>query len=248
MHTGAPGAGDTVIDIGCGSGETTLALSSLVGSGGRVLGVDVSEVMLSLARERARDEQLTNVDFLLADAQTHGFESAACDLVLSRFGVMFFNSPVLAFKNISKALRKNGRIVFVTWAELENNPWFKIPGQAAVARLGRPAPVDPRAPGPFAFAEKKYVEGILQSANLGDITIEEKELTLVVDGSASDAADLACNLGPAVRLMKEKSGTAEDFEAIRHSVASSLERWCLANTVEVPCTVRFYSCRPEEDS
>jgi ubiquinone/menaquinone biosynthesis C-methylase UbiE len=105
--------GERVIDVGCGSGATTLAAAPLVGAQGSVLGVDVSEPMLAVARRRAAG--LGNVRFVAADAQTHAFEPGAQDLVLSRFGVMFFDDPPRAFASLRRALRPGGRLCFVCW-------------------------------------------------------------------------------------------------------------------------------------
>ena len=158
--------GERVLDIGCGAGGSTLALAAAVGAVGSVLGLDLSEPLLARAEERRRDLALGNVRFARGDAQDHPFAPGGFDLAASRFGVMFFADPVAAFRNIARALRPGGRLVFVAWAGPEHNPWFAIPQRAAVARLGPVAPTPPDAPGPMAFRDAARVTGLLEAAGL----------------------------------------------------------------------------------
>src|SRR5262249_51171730 len=135
----------------CGCGATTLALARHVGPGGRVLGVDISAVMLERARERARAANLAQVEFANADAQTHAFAKEAWDCVYSRFGVMFFADPARAFANLRSALRRGGRVSFACWRAMPENPWVMVPIAALTTFLTPPPPPPPGAPGPFAF-------------------------------------------------------------------------------------------------
>jgi SAM-dependent methyltransferase len=160
----APRPGERVVDVGCGTGATTLAVAEKVGTRGSVLAVDISEPMLAIARRRSTERGHGHVRFLHGDAQSHDFEPKAYDLVLSRFGVMFFSDPVAAFANLMSALRPGGRLAFVCWAPLEDNPWFKEPLAAGIRWLGPPEPQPPRAPGPLALAETGYIEEILRDA------------------------------------------------------------------------------------
>jgi len=139
----APAPGQRVLDVGCGTGTTVLQLAGAVGPGGHVQGLDVSEPMLALARQRVAAAGAGNVDLVLDDAQTFAFDAGSRDLVFSRFGVMFFADPPAAFANLRRALVPGGRLVFVCWADLADNPWFKVPRDAAIARLG-PVPPTPR--------------------------------------------------------------------------------------------------------
>jgi SAM-dependent methyltransferase len=162
-----PGQG--VLDLGCGTGASTIRAAGIVGPQGCAEGVDISTVMLDRARIRAYDSHATNVAFTLADAQTHRFSPAEFDIMISRFGMMFFNDPVAAFANIARAIRPGGRMVFAAWGPLPRNPWFLIPRDIAIARLGAPAPLDPSAPGPFAFADSARVIHLMAQAGLRDI-------------------------------------------------------------------------------
>jgi SAM-dependent methyltransferase len=165
----APQAGETVLDIGCGGGDTALELSRLVSPNGTVVGVDLSAAVLAFARRAA--EGCERVRFVQADAQMFPFESASFDAAFSRFGVMFFADPAAAFINIRRSLKPNGRLAFVCWRALEENQLDIVPLTAASAHLP-PQPVGDRdAPGPFALADPDRVHGILKGAGFEEIDI-----------------------------------------------------------------------------
>lgn len=235
--------GQQVLDIGCGCGATTLALGHTVGPEGAVVGLDISEPLLARAEERRAAAGLTNVSFLNADGQIHewGEDTGRFDLAASRFGVMFFKDPTAAFANLAKALRPGGRMVFVAWAEVGKNPWFSVPRDAAISRLGAPAPADPHAPGPLAFADLERVTGILEAAGLSDVRGEERGVDVTLPGTARDAASLASNIGPASRISKEKNGTPEDVAAIAEAVAQVFVEYEGAGRVNVPARLNFFS-------
>lgn len=161
--------GDAVIDIGCGTGATTRAAAAQ--TSGEVLGVDVSGPMLAEARRRAAD--LPNVRFVHADAQAHRFDGTA-DVVISRFGVMFFGDPVAAFANIRSALRPDGRLAMVVWRTFDENPWGSVALNAF--SLGRELPLPPPgAPGPFALGDPERLRTVLGDAGWADITVGAEE-------------------------------------------------------------------------
>src|SRR6266446_7631312 len=124
-----PGAGERIVDVGCGCGATTIAFARKVGPTGHVLGIDVSAPMLARARQTAPAGM--PVDFVLADATVYPFVAASFDLMVSRFGVMFFAEPAVSFANMRRALRPSGRLAFVCWREPRDNPWLMLPLQAA---------------------------------------------------------------------------------------------------------------------
>ncbi len=157
-------AGERVLDVGCGCGQTSLQLADKVGPRGSVTGIDLSAPMLERAQARAAGLGLANVRFLNADAQTTPLGSAAFDLIFSRFGVMFFADPTAAFANLRASLAPGGRVSFVCWQELKLNPWMRVPLLAAAQHIPLPAPAAPDAPGPFSFAAPARVRGILASS------------------------------------------------------------------------------------
>jgi SAM-dependent methyltransferase len=160
---------ESVLDIGCGNGTSTID-AARAASDGRALGVDLSSEMLSRARRAASVAGVTNVEFLRADAQVHLFGGLTFDIALSRFGVMFFADPAAAFANIERALKPGGRIAWIVWRSLAENEFFSEVRQA-IAR-GRDLPVPPSgAPSPFGLADPEYTEHMLRAAGFDAIDI-----------------------------------------------------------------------------
>jgi SAM-dependent methyltransferase len=229
--------GDRVLDVGCGCGASSLAAARRVAPGGRVLGADVSAPMLARARERAAEAGLEDLEFVQADAQTHDFGAAAFDAVVSRFGVMFFETPERAFGNLRRALSARGRLAFVCWQSLGRNPWMAAP-LAAVARHlpSLPPPPDPNAPGPFAFADPERVRGILEGGGFEAVRIESLEGTLSVGGatSAEEAGAFVIEMGPAGRALREMGADEALRRRAAEDAARALEPWVGDDGVAVP--------------
>jgi SAM-dependent methyltransferase len=199
FEAAAPRAGEAVIDVGCGAGETTLRAAAVTG---KALGVDVSEPLLERARARASAAGST-ARFALADATAYDFSAEAADLLISRFGVMFFADPAASFANIRRGLRPGGRLAFVCWQEPKLNPWFMLPYAAAVKHappLPKPGPEDP---GPFAFADETRVQRILAAAGFANIALTPLALALDVGngGGLDNAVATSMTIGPASRAL-----------------------------------------------
>ncbi len=192
-------AGEHVLDVGCGCGDTTIALRKL---GADVLGVDVSGPMLDHARSRNAE-----VSYLQADAATSDFSGRQFDLVFSRFGIMFFSDPVPAFINIRNAMSPTARLLFVCWQPPAANPWMSAAGRAIAPFLPAPetAP-DPRAPGPFAFADADYVSDLLSQAGFREVSISPYPHSLRVADDVDQAVHFQTQLGPASRAINELDG------------------------------------------
>ena len=211
MDRARPEPAERVLDIGCGCGQTTLALAARVGERGLVLGLDISDPMLERARDRVREASAKNALFQQADAQTHRFDTSdrsEFDLLFSRFGVMFFASPVEAFTNLMSALRPGGRLTFVAWQRLDRNPWMHLPIVAAAKHLPpNDPPPEPNAPGPFAFADQERVEGFLRESGFENIRHESLERDLLVGGgrSLADTVEFLAQLGPAGAALRDAS-------------------------------------------
>ncbi len=210
-----PQAGERVLDIGCGCGQTTLALAQQVGPLGAVTGVDVSQPMLEVARGRAVPAGSARPSFIEIDAQTGDLGQGVFDGAFSRFGVMFFADPVAAFANIGRSLKPRGRLTFVCWRPYEENPWMRTPAEAAASLLpaafATMAP-DPLAPGPFAFADPVRVWDILETA--GFRAIEIRPFNAPIGGGGLDeTVALSMRVGPLGGAMRENPRLAKPIAA-----------------------------------
>ena len=206
LAAAAPRHGEHVIDIGCGTGGTTAALAHAVGIAGHVLGVDISETLI----EAARSHRLENATFVVGDAATHPFKAEACDLVYSRFGVMFFADPVAAFRNIRRALKPTGRLVFIAWRMPQENPWGTVPARAAQPFLPpqpRPGPEDP---GQFSFGDRARVERILGEAGFQRLRLEPIDRQIWMGPSVADVGAGAGRFGPLARAFAGAEPAAID--------------------------------------
>jgi len=192
--------GERVLDIGCGTGGTSLLLAEAVGPGGAVTGVDVSQPMLALARTRARAK---NIQFIEADAATYPFRPEH-DLIFSRFGVMFFVDPASAFANIRNAAAKSARLAFICWRAAAENEWASLPYGIAKPLLPAQPLADPHAPGPFAFADAAYLRAILERAGFSAIRIAPFQGYMNLGRDPAQAAFQSTNLmGPTSRALRD---------------------------------------------
>lgn len=230
-------AGLRVVDVGCGCGQTSLQLAQRVGARGRVLGVDVSGVMLARARARAAEARASRAEFLLADAQTAAFERSF-DLVYSRFGVMFFADPVAAFGNLRRALVSGGRLAFVCWQALDRNPWMSVPLSAAARHVSLPPPPPPGAPGPGSLADPERVARILDQAGFEQVSLEavETKLCIAGGGGVEEAARfLLEGVGPTSQALRDASEHA--LAVVGRSLREALEAYLTPRGVEMGAAV-----------
>ncbi|MBR0875316.1 class I SAM-dependent methyltransferase [Bradyrhizobium tropiciagri] len=223
LAAAGPKRGEHVIDVGCGTGDTLLALAKIVGPSGAVLGVDVSAAMLDFARDRSTGAELGNVTCALADATTYGFEPGWADLVYSRFGVMFFDNAVKAFANIRSGMKEDGRLVFVCFRTLPESPWFHVPIEAARPHVPPQPPADPTAPGMFSFANKDRLHGVLAEAGFHDIVLDATDVPFHGRDVAQSMAFIT-QAGPLPALLEKASDKqrARAIEAVRNALAAKL--------------------------
>jgi SAM-dependent methyltransferase len=241
----APTPGERVLDLGCGCGETALALAGRVGAKGFVLGVDLSEPMLARARQRAAAAGLGQLEFMAADAQTAALGEARFDAAFSRFGVMFFAAPEAAFANVRRALAPGGRLAFVCWRPVSENAWVLVPMQAAAPLFpSLPAPPPPDAPGPFSFGDAGRVRRILEAAGFGEIQIEPADLAMTPGGGDLDAAaEIFLDVGPLGSALREMGAGAELRERTRQAVRRAFEPHLRAGRVELGSAVWLVQAR-----
>lgn len=214
-----PGPGQAVVDIGCGAGALSLnvAASAMNVS---VTGVDVSAPLIELAKQRSAAVS-AGIEFVVADAAVWR-PAEPVDLVISRFGVMFFADPAAAFANIRAGVKSKGRLRFACWRPLPENTWALAPLQAAMHLLkAPPAPPQPGTPGPFAFGDADYVSRVLTEGGWSNISITpwDGELTLP-GGSAEKAAEFMLEMGPLWRAIIDQG---IDPEAVKGAVVAKLK-------------------------
>ena len=197
----APTPGMAILDVGCGTGATTMALARIAGPSGKLTGVDVSLPMLGLARQRAKEAGLA-ISFLEEDASAKRF-APEHDLIFSRFGVMFFDDPAAAFANLKTALRPGGRLAFVCWRTPPENPWASAPLVAARPLLPETPPPDPLAPGPFAFADPERVKAILAKAGFKDVAVRKQDGVMRMGRDIDVVAAQTLRIGPLSRALGE---------------------------------------------
>ena len=208
--------GSMVLDVGCGSGTTTLEIARRVGPGGRVLGLDISAPMLDVGRTRLAALEVDGVTFDNKDVGAYPFEAGTFDRVFSRFGVMFFIDPVAAFANIRLGMKSGGRLAFACWQALDRNPWFEVPLRVALRHLPAPPPAGPEEPGPLAFGDPDRVRRILSGAGFIDVDLKSHETMLPVARDVPETVERLVQLGPASRLL------ANAPDAIKARVANDL--------------------------
>jgi len=197
MTAASLSTGERVIDVGCGCGDTTFEIARLVGPSGYAHGIDISTPILAQANERAVSASEKNVTFERADAQIHRFDPAAFNVIFSRFGIMFFDDPVVAFKNLRSALKSGGRIAFVAWQSAKNNEWISLSLDVVAKHIPLSAPPGPEEPGPLSFGDTERLKQILVQAGFSDIGIEGVSIPFIVGDNLDYAAKFLTQMGPA---------------------------------------------------
>ncbi len=201
--------GQSVLDVGCGTGQTTVEIAKRVGVDGRVVGLDVSGVMLEAARQRAKTAAVA-ATFLEADAQVAPLPHRSFDTVFSRFGVMFFSDPRQAFSNFRGALKPDGCITFLCWQAVSENPWVAKPLAAMAEYVPLPEPPPKKAPGEFSFSQRERILSVLSRSGFVDIDLHDLRTPLVLEAELAVAVDFFSHLGPAASLLREaEEGVAE---------------------------------------
>ena len=201
--------GAKVLDVGCGWGDTALALADITGPSGTVLGLDCCDAFLDKGREDARKSGLDNISFIAADVQGYPFEPEY-DFCFSRFGMMFFSNPVAAMRNIHRALKPGGELMFITWRRLEENPWLSA-GKETVLDFLPPPGNDARVcgPGPFSMSNPEMVTRQLETAGFTGISVEPIDGPVTAGDSLEQAVEFQLAIGPAGEIFREAGDIAE---------------------------------------
>jgi hypothetical protein len=230
--------GEQVLDIGCGGGTSSFAAAQAVGPAGSVLGADISSTLLAHAHTLRGDSPAVFVD---ADAETYPFEPASRDVMISRFGVMFFEHPTDAFRNMARALRPGGRMVFATWGAIPENPFFVLPAGIAKAYLGPTPKTDPDAPGPFSLRDVDMVLEMLKTAGLQDAQVDVCEVLLTPTGGAGGFTDLALEIGPAAVALAHFDASNAQQDKLRTLIADAVAPYLVDGEVRIPAQINVFS-------
>jgi ubiquinone/menaquinone biosynthesis C-methylase UbiE len=216
--------GTRAVDVGCGWGDTAIELARKVGPTGSVLGLDCCDAFLEKGRADAKAAGLDNVRFIVADVQTYAF-AREFDFAFSRFGMMFFANPVAAMRNVRSALVPGGRLMFITWRALDDNPWLGVP-KAVVLHFLPPPGDDAQTcgPGPFSMANPDVVRAQLAAAGFVDARFERVDGPVMVGRDVDQAVEFQLALGPAGEIVREAGELAnarrsEIVDALRHALS-----------------------------
>jgi SAM-dependent methyltransferase len=234
--------GESVLEIGCGTGALTVPVAEAIGEHGRLVAVDISEPMLGAARQRVGDRGLRNITLLHGDAQVFAFEPAVFDLATSRMGVMFFADPAAAFRNIGGALKPGGRLVFACWAPLAENRHWLISYDIALRHLGPPAPPSAHEPGPLAFGDPDYIGGVLAAAGFAEIAVERAHPT-ITGGSPEEEARQALLMGPTARLIEEKNPAEATRQLIAREIEAAFAAEAASGPIRLAATIFLVAAR-----
>ena len=206
-----------LLEIGCGSVDLSESLS-LNNRDSTIDAIDISYNILILAQERI--SKINRVNFIHGDAETCKFKNKFYDLVYSRFGVMFFNNPKLAFTNLRRSITKQGKLIFLSWNKIENNPWMEYPSQAAFKVLSQPEKQKENSPGAFSLAKKTVIKETLVDSGFDNVDSRKYDININL-GELEQAVHFATQLGPAATPYAEATNSqkSEARAAIKDELA-----------------------------
>jgi ubiquinone/menaquinone biosynthesis C-methylase UbiE len=215
----------SVLDVGCGCGALTLTIAGIADS---VVGIDISAPLTKIASERARTAHIENVEFIVADAQTHAFASGTFDLLISQFGLMFFDDPAGALLNLRRSLASDGRLAFVCWQGLSANEWLTVVSNEVAARAEMPEFGGlAKGPGMFALMDQDETTALLESAGFSQVAFEPITPTILIGGGGTvdESMDFLLGMGMVRGLIGLAGPEAHDkvVEAVRLSLTERYE-------------------------
>jgi SAM-dependent methyltransferase len=241
-----PEAGQRVLDIGCGLGDTTQQIAALVGAEGEAVGVDAAANFIDTATAEAAEAGVENARFFVADVQSDPL-GGPYDLAFSRMGTMFFISPVAAMRNVRQSLVPGGKLVMVVWRRREDNLWLYRAQQIVEGIVQKPEEYDEPTcgPGPFSMAGADTTSDILTHAGFTDISLTRSDLDILGGTTIDEALDLVMSIGPAGEILRLQGDRAADLlpqvdAALREGLAEYVrddgQVWAPASTWIVTAT------------
>ncbi|MDC3081713.1 class I SAM-dependent methyltransferase [Paracoccaceae bacterium] len=213
---------DKVLDIGCGGGDTTFRVSKLLTDEGHVVGADISHTLLNHAKSKFSNND--SMTFMHCDAQNYSFDENYFDKVISRFGVMFFENPYEAFKNIFGSIRTNGSLNFVCWTNLIENEFITEGMDIITKYTQKVLPEVTKDPGPFAFSDREYINEVLQFAGFKNINIDKVYTSISTKDSAENDAEILMGIGPRARILSEENLSSKKMSMIKNEIIQLCEK------------------------
>ena len=244
-----PRAGERVLDIGCGFGETTLRIAELVGPQGAAVGVDAAPRFIEVAQDEASEQGIENVSYAVADVEA-GPPAGRFDMAYSRFGTMFFANPVAALRNVRQALAPAGRLVMVVWRSKVENDWVYNAQQITEKFVTKPEEYDEPTcgPGPFSMANADTTSGILLSAGFHAITLRRCDLPVSIGRDLDEAVEFVMSLGPAGEILRLAGERAEHLhEPVATALREQLGEWLGPDGVIGPASTWIVSASAAPD-
>jgi len=244
-----PKPGDRILDIGCGFGDTTQRIAELVAPDGEAVGVDAAERFIETARVDTAELKIPNARFMVADVQVTEFEERF-DIAFSRFGTMFFASPVPALRNVSRALVPGGRLVMSVWRRKIDNGWMYRAQQIVEEIVSRPEDYDEPTcgPGPFSMADADTVSEILGYAGFEEIAFHRIDLPIMIGHDVDEAMDLVMALGPAGEILRLAGDRAAHLHGkVRDALREGLSEYSRPDGVWAPASTWVVTARRSRD-
>jgi SAM-dependent methyltransferase len=243
-----PRAGQRVLDIGCGFGDTTQRIAGIVGVGGEVVGVDVAPRFIETAVAEAAERGLANVRFAVADVQTDEL-GGPYEMAFSRLGTMFFANPVAALANVRSALAPGGRLVMVVWRRRIDNDWLYRAQTIVEGLVSRPEEYDEPTcgPGPFSMADADTTSEILRAAGYVEICLQRCDLPIMIGHDIDEAVDMVTAIGPAGEILRLAGDRAAHLhEAVRAALREGLAEFADDEGIRAPASTWIVSAAAPE--
>ncbi|MEO9778019.1 MAG: class I SAM-dependent methyltransferase [Sedimentitalea sp.] len=224
-------SGEAVLDVGCGTGPTLVYAAKEVGPEGSVVGIDVAPPLVAVAQKRAPK----NVELIVGDAGTHGYEQGSFDAIVANFGIMFFNDNTAAFENLRSAMKPRGRMAATFWATPPENPWFSMPRRIVDSFVDDVPRPDPSGPGPMRFGDPASLETIMENSGWKP-KFRTLDLMLRPPGSAERVADLHMKVTVGM-MLKGVEVSEQKLSEIRMAVADACQQYQCEEGIAVPAKI-----------
>jgi ubiquinone/menaquinone biosynthesis C-methylase UbiE len=238
LRLSPPKAGERVLDIGCGFGDTTQQIAGIVGPAGSALGVDASARFIETATREAEEAAVANARFAVADVEASPFEERF-DMAFSQMGTMFFANPVAAMRNVRRALEPGGRLAIVVWRSKVENEWVYRAQQITERFVQKPQDYDEPTcgPGPFSMGNADTTSGILLAAGFEGVSLRRCDLPIKIGDDLDEAIEMVMALGPAgeiLRLAGERA--AHLHEPVAAALRDGMAEWAGPDGVVAPAS------------